>query len=1151
MDKCKQCVELETQLDDLAKKVENLEKSNKLLEINISSLLLTAKGEVSRKDGMITDLRRQLDDKSFRRGKYRYDGQISKYKPAASDTSRVNIHTLPVCNRNNYVENTISPRETVNVSEINFISEPYIENDSEEDKKCEARTLVDTIFSQRLRKKLEDENVAKEKILESQELPLQKENEREEKMKNENNLQPLEELENACPAVMPENECNNVDNKENVSYLNQQLQRDASQSIVCSSNEENSIKNRPILVNKPSSSSSVKRSNEDYDETIKQVNKRTKTEDPLTEYDNLIREKWSIGNNEKLNELKEKTCGKKLDKTEHSSHDDRGLVSRRHYHISEQSEPVSTAQKKRRDFEKGEAITKTISIKEKDDFERERQHDEYDKCNKNKYKEKNDSERYIDKYEKCSERYRNIKYKDKVEFEKYDRYDDYDCNYRHEKLEKKKYDANQYGKRDKDEKLRYQQRERRKNDKYSKRSRRSESLSPERTVNNYYYKQKNMKNNDYKNNFEKRSLQNNTRHEVVNCRERLDRPKEKECNLIMDDFNFRRGRKFKDNKYCAGRSKSCGSGRNKRENELPNYDFKTFETNRSKDKELKINDANKKISLENYRSRKDQELTDNNKNDSSERNKRKEITEKEEKMKENIQISQNFKNKLENELINNCTQNVSKNKNYTNECLVESKITSYKSGKIDIVERDSGKKNNNSDTKLGGIVKESINNEQFLEDGEISEIPSSLSKNKISSFQFTENKNFPQSATVDISRDPLDDSQRNIENMKQNASGEKLKINSEEKSDSKKVDKQSLLQKLTFSVIDEYDKNKFPKDDKCDNMKLNPELLVSNDNDIVGENLKKNYIQKHVQSLDSFIESAERVLEENKEVYKAEQISREVANELREEIKLSNTEDTNKVQELPIIKETLSPGNERKNDMRTMSREDELEIKNKRTIIKEGKRHQQLLKLDEMEEEKNSSSPLNEKRVEIKENINHEFLNPVKENKIIESEKESLKNDCSVGESYSCSEVMKKKKESVVTEVVDLENDNKKQHQQQQQESESNALILGNISSSVKERRKHMKEAQKSVQVLQKSNKDVKFKEIKRQTQKPKEQVSDAKSKTKKSDGKQKKKIVIVKRRTRPVILTDTNASTTIVSKENIIMNIKLNTSGERNNLLS
>lgn len=55
----KECEELRKEVSELKSKLENLQKINETLEVNLSSLLKTAKAEITRKDKMIEELRKQ------------------------------------------------------------------------------------------------------------------------------------------------------------------------------------------------------------------------------------------------------------------------------------------------------------------------------------------------------------------------------------------------------------------------------------------------------------------------------------------------------------------------------------------------------------------------------------------------------------------------------------------------------------------------------------------------------------------------------------------------------------------------------------------------------------------------------------------------------------------------------------------------------------------------------------------------------------------------------------------------------------------------------------------------------------------------------------------------------------------------------------
>lgn len=61
-------IELEKRIAELTIKLEDFQKVNENLEMNLISLLKTAKAEIARKDTVIDDLRRKLENAAFRRG---------------------------------------------------------------------------------------------------------------------------------------------------------------------------------------------------------------------------------------------------------------------------------------------------------------------------------------------------------------------------------------------------------------------------------------------------------------------------------------------------------------------------------------------------------------------------------------------------------------------------------------------------------------------------------------------------------------------------------------------------------------------------------------------------------------------------------------------------------------------------------------------------------------------------------------------------------------------------------------------------------------------------------------------------------------------------------------------------------------------------
>ncbi|XP_076233249.1 FLICE-associated huge protein [Calliopsis andreniformis] len=86
-----QRVELEKQITELIVKLQDCQKVNETLETNLFSLLKTAKAEIARKDKMIEDLRKKLDDTVFKRGIYAKTNGYVVHK-SNSNESTTNNH---------------------------------------------------------------------------------------------------------------------------------------------------------------------------------------------------------------------------------------------------------------------------------------------------------------------------------------------------------------------------------------------------------------------------------------------------------------------------------------------------------------------------------------------------------------------------------------------------------------------------------------------------------------------------------------------------------------------------------------------------------------------------------------------------------------------------------------------------------------------------------------------------------------------------------------------------------------------------------------------------------------------------------------------------------------------------------------------------
>nr|XP_003708194.2 PREDICTED: uncharacterized protein DDB_G0287625-like [Megachile rotundata]XP_012152227.1 PREDICTED: uncharacterized protein DDB_G0287625-like [Megachile rotundata]XP_012152228.1 PREDICTED: uncharacterized protein DDB_G0287625-like [Megachile rotundata] len=137
-------IELKKRITELTIKLEDFQKVNENLEMNLISLLKTAKAEIARKDTVIDDLRRKLENAAFRRGVYsKSDKDVVHDSTARNDV--VNNYQASSAPRVSFEENE---RESSNWNtRYHCIKEQQRES-----------TLTSiTVFSERLRKRIMDE----------------------------------------------------------------------------------------------------------------------------------------------------------------------------------------------------------------------------------------------------------------------------------------------------------------------------------------------------------------------------------------------------------------------------------------------------------------------------------------------------------------------------------------------------------------------------------------------------------------------------------------------------------------------------------------------------------------------------------------------------------------------------------------------------------------------------------------------------------------------------------------------------------------------------------------------------------------------------------------------------------------------------------
>ncbi|CAK9821680.1 hypothetical protein ANTRET_LOCUS371 [Anthophora retusa] len=139
-------VQLKKEIAELIVKLENSQKVNKNLEINLFSLLKTAKAELARKDKMIDELKKKLDDVTFKRSIHLKPNNYIARKSAFHETS-INVHhKLPdVCLFSNETD-----------TDISLVDSTYKQTNKEQQSKSSLLPVV-TVFGERLLKRMADE----------------------------------------------------------------------------------------------------------------------------------------------------------------------------------------------------------------------------------------------------------------------------------------------------------------------------------------------------------------------------------------------------------------------------------------------------------------------------------------------------------------------------------------------------------------------------------------------------------------------------------------------------------------------------------------------------------------------------------------------------------------------------------------------------------------------------------------------------------------------------------------------------------------------------------------------------------------------------------------------------------------------------------
>ncbi|XP_050090682.1 mucin-3A-like [Anopheles aquasalis] len=129
-DLLRRIAELEKQLESKEQEKCDVEKKNRILAENISSLLLTAKAELKRKDTVIADLRKQCDNAAFRRGN-------QGAKPAVGGKKREQATQTSVCHsRHTGVQTDLSKPEECSDRKRKHVRELNGDDEARESKRA-------------------------------------------------------------------------------------------------------------------------------------------------------------------------------------------------------------------------------------------------------------------------------------------------------------------------------------------------------------------------------------------------------------------------------------------------------------------------------------------------------------------------------------------------------------------------------------------------------------------------------------------------------------------------------------------------------------------------------------------------------------------------------------------------------------------------------------------------------------------------------------------------------------------------------------------------------------------------------------------------------------------------------------------------------
>lgn len=164
--------ELKKEVTELTSQLQSLKKINATLEVNLSSLLKTAKAEIARKDKIIDELRKQVDNMSFRRGHFNRNTREINNKSSQQMSNVEEVNNIQSADEHLTSENASlvetkfnsnQSNEDQDVSNYKRFSNRYHDTKYHSTNSKESFKPSTTIFTKRLRQRIIEEEEAEQK----------------------------------------------------------------------------------------------------------------------------------------------------------------------------------------------------------------------------------------------------------------------------------------------------------------------------------------------------------------------------------------------------------------------------------------------------------------------------------------------------------------------------------------------------------------------------------------------------------------------------------------------------------------------------------------------------------------------------------------------------------------------------------------------------------------------------------------------------------------------------------------------------------------------------------------------------------------------------------------------------------------------------